>query len=498
MRLNRWAWPIAVTAALGCSTARSNATDCDPPCTDEPAVAANDAPDDAANAEVSHAVVEQVAVQDLQSAFKSAIDRAAPAVVSVYSTKTVKLGQQQTPFGPGGDPFDLFFHRPQQPPREFKQQGLGSGFVIDDQGHVLTNNHVVEGADEVKIELSDDREVDAEVIGTDPATDLALLQVKAGGLHPVELGDSDSLEIGDWVLAIGNPFGLPKTVSSGIVSAKGRVNVGIVDYENFIQTDAAVNPGNSGGPLVDLQGRVVGINTAIASRSGGNNGIAFAIPINMAKRVVDQLLDNGKVTRGHLGIMISELSDELASTFSYKGDDGILVQDVSKDSAADKAGLKNGDIITSMDGERVADVASFRNGIANTPPGETIHLEIWRDGKSMKISAKLDELPGASTTTPSQAAEPPKIGIALQDLTPKLQQQLSIEDEHGVVITAVQPGSPAAEAGIQPGDLLEQVGNTSVKTAKKALELLRAADLENGIRVRVRRNGRGHYLFLKS
>jgi serine protease Do len=300
------------------------------------------------------------------------------------------------------------------------------------------------------------------------------------------------------VLAIGNPFGLPKTVSSGIVSAKGRVNVGIVDYENFIQTDAAVNPGNSGGPLVDLQGRVVGINTAIASRSGGNNGIAFAIPINMAKRVVDQLLDNGKVTRGHLGIMISELSDELASTFSYKGDDGILVQDVSKDSAADKAGLKNGDIITSMDGERVADVASFRNGIANTPPGETIHLEIWRDGKSMKISAKLDELPGASTTTPSQAAEPPKIGIALQDLTPKLQQQLSIEDEHGVVITAVQPGSPAAEAGIQPGDLLEQVGNTSVKTAKKALELLRAADLENGIRVRVRRNGRGHYLFLKS
>src|SRR5690606_36748636 len=245
---------------------------------------------------------------------------------------------------------------------------------IDAAGHILTNNHVVESADEIKVKFSDDREVTAKVVGTDPPTDLALLKIDDPRVTPVALGDSDHLEVGDWVLAIGNPFGLPQTVSAGIVSAVGRANVGIVDYEDFIQTDAAVNPGNSGGPLVDLQGRVVGINTAIASRTGGNNGIAFAIPINMSKDVVEQLLARGSVTRGHIGIIISDLDPEMAKTFEYTGSKGILVQDVAPDSPASQAGLRGGDIITSLDGQPVTALARFRAEIAKKAPGTAVKL----------------------------------------------------------------------------------------------------------------------------
>ena len=324
---------------------------------------------------------------------------------------------------------------------------------------------------------------------------MALLKVDPEDLTPIELGDSDNLEVGDWVLAIGNPFGLPRTVSAGIVSAKGRANVGIVDYENFIQTDAAVNPGNSGGPLVDLHGRVVGINTAIASRSGGNNGIAFAIPVNMAKNIVEQLRAGGKVVRGHLGILISELSPEMAKSFEFLDREGILVQDVTRGSAAERAGVHNGVIITKLDGKAVGSVSAFRTEVAKKRPGSTIRLEVWRKGKSQELTAELGEAPGSGKA--GEAGQPPKIGIALTDVTPQLQRKLSLDAATGVVVTAVDPGSPAAREGVRPGDVLEQVGNTRIKNAAHAVKLLREADLEAGVRLRLVRNGRGRFFFVR-
>ena len=433
------------------------------------------------------------AVEDLQSAFKDAIAHAGPAVVSVYSTKTVT---QPIPRAFGDPRLDFFFRRPQAQPHQFKRQGLGSGFVIDADGYILTNNHVIEGADEIKVKLSDDRELDAKLVGADPPTDLALLQVDPEGLTAVELGDSDALEVGDWVLAIGNPFGLPQTVSTGIVSAKGRANVGLTDYEDFIQTDAAVNPGNSGGPLVDLRGRVVGINTAIASRSGGNNGIAFAIPMNMAKQIVDQLRNDGKVVRGYLGVLISDLSPEMAETFDFSGE-GILIQDVPEDTAAAKAGVRSGDIIVALDGRPVDAVGAFRSAIASHRPGSTVSLQLWRDGTRVDVDVTLTDAKGATSSSPDAAAST-GTGMTLQDVTPQLQRQLSLREPDGVVITKVEPGSVADHEGIRPGDVLEAIGAIRVSSAAQASKLLRAADLARGVRLRLRRDGQGRFVVLKT
>ncbi|KIG12260.1 HtrA protease/chaperone protein [Enhygromyxa salina] len=440
------------------------------------------------------------AIDDIQAAFKQAIARAGPAVVSVYTTKTITA----TPFGGPmrGDPFFDFFNfsLPDGPPREFQQQGLGSGFVIDDNGHILTNHHVVGGADGVKVKLADDREFDATVIGSDPQTDLAVLKIEATDLHPVEFGSSDSLEVGDWVLAIGDPFGLPQTISAGIVSAKGRANMGIVDYEDFIQTDAAVNPGNSGGPLVDLNGRVVGVNTAIASRSGGNNGIAFAIPASLAKQVIDQLIDHGAVVRGQLGVLVSELSPDMAASFGFEDQAGILVQDVVPDGPAERAGVRSGDIITSINDQATSTVTAFRRDIADQQPGSTMRLKVWRDGKTETLEAKLAAAQAQAQVGDAPATatrEPPKLGVALQDITPKLQQALRLGQSSGVLITHVQPGSPASKAGIRPGDILEQVGDEQVQDAARAVRLLTDADLEQGVRLRVSRDGQGRFVLVK-
>ena len=474
--------PLALV--VGCSSNSATSADCAPPRTEDPPEVA----------QTERAVASVHAVDNLQAAFKEAIAVAAPGVVSVYSTKTVTFRGPRNPFG--SDPFfDFFFDTPRQSPHQYQQQGLGSGFLIDDEGHILTNNHVVEGADEVKVKLADDRELDAKVVGTDPPTDLALLQVDADDLEALELGDSDVVEVGDWVLAIGNPFGLPRTVSTGIVSAKGRANVGIVDYEDFIQTDAAVNPGNSGGPLVDLRGRVVGINTAIASRSGGNNGIAFAIPINMAKSVVDQLLGDGKVVRGHLGIMISDLSSEMAKSFGYEGTGGVLVQDVVEGEAADEAGVRHGDIITKLDGAAITSMSTFRSEVAKKRPGTTVRLQLWREGATKTVEAELKEAP--SPRSEFSAGKPPKIGITLQDVTPQLRRQFDLRNGAGVLITAVLPGSPAARAGVRVGDFLEGVGSTKVESAAQALKLLRDADLSKGVRLRISRDGQGRFVLIK-
>lgn len=472
---------LSLLALLGlsCSTTANGKTTERPP-----AVVA-----DSASSSTPHPVATSKAIDDLQSAFKQSIAKVGPAVVTVFSSKTVRQR------GMAGSPFDFFFGDPRQgqgPPQEFKQEGMGSGFVIDRAGHILTNNHVVDGADEIKVKFSDDRELTAKVVGTDPPTDLALLKIDATEVEPAALGDSDGLEVGDWVLAIGNPFGLPQTVSAGIVSAVGRANMGIVDYEDFIQTDAAVNPGNSGGPLVDLTGRVIGINTAIASRTGGNNGIAFAIPINMAKNVTEQLLAQGSVTRGHIGIVISELDEEMAKTFDFKGSKGILVQDVAPDSPASKAGLRGGDIITSIDDSPVETMPKFRSDIARKAPGTNITLKVWRDKAATEVKVELGSL-----KAPSERAAPPRIGLQLQDVTPGIAQQLGLEQPQGVVITAIEPGSPAARAGLTPGDLIEQIGSQRVTSAKDAVEQLKRADLKKGVRLRVRKGDSGRYVLLK-
>ena len=484
----RWAWPSTLLLALACSsTGVTKNAEGEPPSEDAAPAAEASAPRE------PHVVVSDTAIDDLQQALKRGIAAAGPGVVSIYTTKTVTLTPSRSPFG--GESFPFFFDMPRGQPRELEQQGLGSGFVIDTEGHILTNNHVVEGAEQIRVKLADDRELDAELIGTDPPTDLALLKVEAENLNPLEFGDSDVLEVGDWVLAIGNPFGLPRTVSAGIVSAKGRANVGIVDYEDFIQTDAAVNPGNSGGPLVDLEGRVIGINTAIASRSGGNNGIAFAIPVNMAKSVVEQLRSDGKVVRGHLGIMISELSRELADSFEFDGEQGILVQDVVDGGAADEAGIRSGDIITKLDGALVTSVPAFRGEIARKRPGSSVRLELWNDGKHRTVTAELGELSGAKSNTPEGAS--PKLGLRLEDPTPELRRRLGLDDVRGPVVTAVDPASPAATAGIRVGDVLEQVGNREVDSAAEAEKLMRGAQRNGGVRLRVVRNGQGRFVFIR-
>ncbi len=428
-----------------------------------------------------------------------------PSVVAVTSVATVE--EQGSPFE--GSPFDFFFHGPGgggRPQGKQKRQGMGSGVIVDARGYILTNNHVVQGADSLTVVLQDDRELAAEVVGTDPKTDIAVIKVKLDGkdapvLQPIALGNSDQLEVGEWVMAIGSPFGLKQTVSAGIVSAIGRGHMGITDYEDFIQTDAAVNPGNSGGPLVDLDGRVVGINTAIASRSGGSQGVGFAIPVNMAKAVMSQLIDHGSVVRGYLGVFIADLSPELSKSFNYPGKGGVLVQDVGNGSPGAKAGLHAGDIIVERDGKPVAEVSSFRNGIAATAPGTNVALAVFRDGKRIALTAKLEPLPVDEIQAKAGGKDAPSgkggRGLALAELTPELARRLEIEASSGVVVANVAPGSPAEESGLHPGDLVLQISKTEVKNLKDAERALASADAKAPLRLRVSREGHGLFVILK-
>ncbi len=435
-------------------------------------------------------------VSSLEKAFAGAAARIKPTVVSITSVRKVKgphIGQL-----PFNDPFFERFFRPPRPRGDQEQRGLGSGVVVDDEGHILTNNHVVENADELEIQLADDREFKATVVGTDPKTDLAVIKIDADGLSPATLGDSKQLRVGQWVLAVGSPFGLSQTVSAGIVSALGRGNVGITDYEDFIQTDAAISPGNSGGPLIDLAGNVIGINTAIATRSGGSVGIGFAVPAHMARDVMDQLIDGGKVVRAWIGVLIAELTPQLAESFGYAGKGGILVQDVVADGPAATAGLREGDIIITHDGNKVDDSTDFRNTVAQLKPGTKAKLEIWREGKKKLFELELGEL----SDDESGGDEPDKptapVGLTLQDLTDQLRQRLGVESEAGAVVVRVKPGSLAARGGIRPGDVIEQIGTKRVRSAAQARKLLSAADLDRGVRIRVRRGKYGQFVILKN
>ena len=382
-----------------------------------------------------------------------------PTVVNIRTTKNIKPRQhahrpqlRQNPFNNFFDDFfgHYFDEMPQQRPH--REQSLGTGFIISDEGYILTNNHVVNGADEVMVKLADGREFKGEIKGSDEKLDLALVKISEKEKLPVaELGDSDRLEVGEWVMAIGNPFGLAQTVTAGIVSAKGRV-IGSGPYDDYIQTDASINPGNSGGPLFNVDGKVIGINTAIIS---GGQGIGFAIPINMAKDVVVQLRDKGKVTRGYLGIHFQPLTADLAKSFGLDTDKGALVASVEKDTPAEKAGLKAGDIILEYDGRPINEGNELPRYVAVTPVDKTVKLAIFRDGKRQEVAVTIARMKeGATLAGADSVIESQSIGIEVQELTRELASRMGIKDAKGLVVSEVKPGSPAEDAGISAGDMI--------------------------------------------
>ncbi|MGQ9499550.1 MAG: DegQ family serine endoprotease [Dissulfurimicrobium sp.] len=427
----------------------------------------------------------------ISKAFASIAKSATPAVVSVQVEKTVKqegIIQHEFPdfFN---DPFFERFFGPGWPmprgPHKFRQMGQGSGFIISQDGYILTNDHVVGGADVINVKLSDGREFKAKVIGTDPQSDIAVIKIPATNLPVLKLGDSDKIDVGEWAIAIGNPFGLQETVTVGVISAKGRNRVGISDYEDFIQTDAAINPGNSGGPLINIYGEVIGINSAIFSKSGGYMGIGFAIPINMAKVIKDQLISKGKITRGWLGVVIQDVTKDLAKSFGLKEKEGVLVAQVSKGSPAEKAGLKEGDIILQLNGIKIVDAGELRNKIALTAPGTVVKLDIMRNGKKMPVSVTIAEQPAGKMAAMS---EQPKLveqfGFTVQDLTPDIAKQLGYKKGQGVVISGVEPGSIADQAGLQPGMLIEEVNRHVVRNVAEFNKALSKQDKMVLLRIR--------------
>lgn len=433
--------------------------------------------------------------------FAPAVEAALPAVVNIATAKSAPSASELSPFF--NDPFfrDFFGHRFPEPfraPRPRREESLGSGVIVREDGYILTNNHVVEGAEEIEVALIDKRTFSATVVGTDPRTDLAVLQVEADALPTVELGESGSVEVGDLALAIGNPFGVGQTVTMGIVSAVGRGNLGIVDYEDFIQTDASINPGNSGGALVDTQGRLIGINTAIIARGAqGNQGIGFAIPIDMARAVMDQILDTGRVVRGWLGVSIQEITPELAKAFELDARDGALVAEVVPDSPAAAAGLEAGDVIVEVDGEPVEDVRELRLRIAGTPPETRIALTVVRRGERVELDATLGELPEELSREPLGAGDDDGAllsDIEVRDLDPEVRRQLRIApDVEGVLVTAVAPGGPADDAGLMRGDVIVAINRELVGSVARFREL--AAQVR-GESVLLRVHRRGSSLFL--
>jgi len=388
------------------------------------------------------------------------------------------------------------FKAPEMPRGRDYSFGQGSGFIISDEGHILTNNHVVSGASKLTITLADGREFAGEIVGTDSRSDVAVVKIDAKDLPTLHMGNSDDVEVGEWVLAIGSPFGLPGTVTSGIVSAKGRSSVGITDYENFIQTDAAINPGNSGGPLVNLQGQVIGINTAILSRSGANNGIGFAIPINMARRICDQLIADGSVTRGYLGIMLQKLTHELAASFDLDKPHGVLIGDVTKDSPAYVAGLNSGDVVIEFDGKNVKDMGPFRNLVAATRPGSKVRIVVIRDGERKSFAMTLGRLPGAHGDESPAADSVESLGFRVNPLSDELRDHRDWNDLSGVVISHVEAGSRAALAGLQPGMLIEQVNRHEVQGMEEFRSLIDEAKETESLLLRVRQGEFSRFIVL--
>ena len=429
--------------------------------------------------------------------FSTLAEQVGPAVVNIQVEKATKGGTglrqfQGQPFGmnPFGDERFKDFFGKQLPPQERRQGGIGTGFIIDKNGHIITNNHVVQDADKIKVKLKDEREFEARIIGRDPQTDLALIKIEAkGGDLPVaSLGRSADLKVGQWVVAVGSPFGLEQTVTAGIVSAKGRV-IGSGPYDNFIQTDASINPGNSGGPLLNLNGEVVGINTAIIAHG---QGIGFAIPIDMAAQIVGQLKENGEVTRGWLGVNIQDLKGDLAEYYGSKHSEGVLVTDVVPGNPADKAGIKAKDIITAVNGEKVQNSRELTAKAATLPVGETTKITVVRDGKEKTFDVKVAKRPlTLADAGKPQVEKEGEYGLQVTDLTPEIAKNLNVNRETGVVVVGVRPDSKAYKAGVQQGDLILEVNRRNVSSTGELKQLLAKYKDGDGVSLLVQRGNAG-------
>lgn len=422
-----------------------------------------------------------------------------PVVVNIATTQVTEGSQGfGSPFGEE-DPFNEFWRRffggpsPRGPQR---QKSLGSGFIIDRDGSILTNNHVVENAQKIVVKLADEREYEAKVVGRDQKTDIAVIKINARNNLPVaSFGDSDRLEVGEWVMAIGNPFGLDHTVTAGIVSAKGRV-IGQGPYDSFIQTDASINPGNSGGPLINLRGEVVGINTAIFSRTGGNIGIGFAIPINLVKELLPQLKGRGKVTRGYLGVLIQKVTPEIAESLGLEKARGALVASVSKDGPAERAGVKVGDVIVEFDGKEIKDSNDLPLVVARTAVNKAARLKVLRDKREVMLSVTVGELKEEEVV--ASAAEKGDLGLTVQRVTPQVAESLGLEKAEGLVVTGVEPGSAGDEAGLRRGDVILEVDRKPVKTVAEYRKVVgEASKRGKGILFLVRRGESTLFLALK-
>lgn len=440
--------------------------------------------------------------------FVGVVKAVMPAVVNISTTRVVRSGGEgpQSPFM--DDPFfrQFFgdeFSRRFQIPRERKENSLGSGVIVDPAGYIITNNHVIAKADEIKVLLTDKREFIGKVIGTDPRSDIAVIKIDSSKLPTIPWADSDKLEVGEYALAIGNPFGLNQTVTMGIVSAVGRANVGIADYEDFIQTDAPINPGNSGGALVNARGELIGINTAIFSRSGGSMGVGFAVPSNMAQTVMNSLIKNGKVVRGWLGVSIQDITPELAKQFGLRDSQGALVSEVLPDSPAAKSGFKSGDVIVTFDGKPIESPAMLRNVVGQTPVNKAVKVEVFREKRSKTISVKIgeqpkdvvqsDEEPAAGQTGNNALA-----GIDVRNLTPDMARQLKLPaGAGGVVIAAVSPDSDAAQAGLEPGDVILEINRERVRNLNEFKRIAGKLGEKESVLLLINRRGGKAFIVIK-
>jgi serine protease Do len=410
----------------------------------------------------------------LSTLFESAAQKVSPSVVPIFAEQVVTASN---PFAGQGELFDQlfgedlfrrFFDMPDQGNQSKRTvRSLGSGVIVSEDGYILTNNHVVSGAEKLTVITDDGKKFTAKVIGTDPQSDVAVIKIDGEHLPKANLGGSDNVRVGQWVIAVGNPFQLLHSVTAGIISAKGRSSIGLADYEDFIQTDAAINPGNSGGALADLDGNVIGINTAISSPSGASAGVGFAIPIAMAQKVMNSLIDNGKVSRGYLALFPQDIDENMAKAMHLKNTEGALVGDVVEGGPAEKAGVKRGDVITEFNGKKIKDSTDLRNRVAETAPNSSVEMTLLRDGKKENVKVKLAERPVSQAEgTPAQKSAEPgkyeKMGLEIQDLTPSFAKQLGYENAGGVLVAEVVPGTYAEEAGLRRGDLIKEVDHNKI------------------------------------
>jgi serine protease Do len=438
------------------------------------------------------------------TSFAPVVEKVGPSVVTIFSTTKVKRGGRGG-LSPEEEMLRRFFGVPDQGPGprgRREMHGLGSGIVVTKEGHILTSNHVIDGADQIMVSLGMDRkEYKAERIGTDPATDLAVLKIEAEDLHPVVFADSSKVRPGDVALAIGNPFGLTQSVSMGIVSAVGRGGMGITDYENFIQTDAAINMGNSGGALVDAHGRLIGVNAAIFSRSGGNQGIGFAVPSNIARGVMESLLENGRVVRGFIGVLVQPLSSELAEAFGLDENEGALVAEVTPEGPGDKGGVRAGDVIVRVNDEEITDPHDLQLTVAVLDPGSEAKLSIIRDEKRMEIGVTLGELPakdGQVARTEPVGKSNVLDGITIGDIDEEAAGKFNIPKEtKGVVVTMIDPECVGYAAGLREGDVIQEMNRKELVDAEQAVDLSNEIEKNETVLLRTLKKGRSHYLVLK-